>query len=234
MPIRNIFFDIGFTLLFQDTSVTLAPLTRAGLHPTREQLHGAEKFAKMRLDEAHGSPGQGSGVDFDFWANYHRHLMRSLGLQDDELMLGELILLSRKSANWSVFAEGIPDLLESLSSKYTLGVISNADGRLVRSLEILGLRKYFASVTDSGVLGYEKPSAAIFQSALMSTRAFARESLYVGDIYSLDYHGARQAGMHALLMDVAGVYAESPFTRIGGFAEFGSALLQLAAQGPAS
>jgi putative hydrolase of the HAD superfamily len=168
-------------------------------------------------------------VDFDFWANYHRHLMQSLGVQD-ELILGELILLSRKSANWTVFASGVPELLQDLRNKYTLGVISNADGKLAQSLETLGLRKYFSSVTDSGVVGHEKPDAAIFQAALRSLKVFARESLYVGDIYSLDYSGARNAGMHALLMDVAGVYVGHPAVRIGSFAEFGSAILQIGAE----
>lgn len=226
MPIRNIFFDIGFTLLFQNTAITLAPLSRAGFRPTQRQLYSAEKFAKTRLDEAHAKPGQGRGSDFDFWGNYHWHLMQNFGLNDD-LIFGELILLSRKSANWTVLAGGIPALLENLRSKYKLGVISNADGKLSQSLEFLGLKKYFSSVTDSGVVGYEKPNAAIFQAALMSLDAAARESLYVGDIYSLDYKGAENAGMHALLMDVAGVYAGQSAARIASFAQFDEALAQI-------
>ena len=34
------------------------------------------------------------------------------------------------------------------------------------------------------------------------------ESLYVGDVYSVDYVGARNAGMQAVLFDVAGAYRE--------------------------
>src|SRR5579883_2323448 len=142
MPIRNIFFDIGFTLLFQNTSITLAPLLRAGFRPTQQQLYSAEKFAKLRLDEAHARPGKGKGSDFDFWGNYHWHLMQNFALNDD-LIFGELILLSRTSANWTRPAEGIPALLEELRKTYTLGVISNADGKLERSLEKLGLKSYF-------------------------------------------------------------------------------------------
>jgi FMN phosphatase YigB (HAD superfamily) len=36
--------------------------------------------------------------------------------------------------------------------------------------------------------------------------ARADESLYVGDVYSVDYVGARNAGMEAVLFDVAGAY----------------------------
>ena len=182
MALRNIFFDIGFTLLFQDTTITLAPLKAAGFSPTQQQLYAAEKFAKTRLDAAHAKPGTGTGVDFAFWENYHRHLMQSLGVQDD-VILGELILLSRTSGNWTVPAPGIPALLELLREGYRLGVISNADGKLKQSLQRLDLEKYFISITDSGVVGQEKPSLAIFQSALESLDADPHESLYVGDIY---------------------------------------------------
>jgi len=228
MALRNIFFDIGFTLLFQNTAITLAPLKAAGFSPTQQQLYAAEKFAKTRLDAAHAKPGSGTGVDFAFWENYHRHLMQSLGVQDD-VILGELILLSRTSGNWMVPAPGIPALLELLREGYKLGVISNADGKLKQSLQRLDLEKYFVSITDSGVVGQEKPSLTIFQSALESLGADPHESLYVGDIYSLDYNGARNASMNALLIDVADVYEGSPFIRIRDFTEFHAALEKIAA-----
>lgn len=40
------------------------------------------------------------------------------------------------------------------------------------------------------------------------------ESLYVGDVYSVDYAGARNAGMEALLFDVAGAYREGDAPRV--------------------
>ena len=39
-------------------------------------------------------------------------------------------------------------------------------------------------------------------------KAEPAESLYVGDVYSVDYVGARNAGMEAVLFDVAGAYRE--------------------------
>jgi FMN phosphatase YigB (HAD superfamily) len=38
--------------------------------------------------------------------------------------------------------------------------------------------------------------------------------VYIGDIYSIDYLGARNAGMQAILMDIAGVYATRALPRI--------------------
>jgi FMN phosphatase YigB (HAD superfamily) len=40
------------------------------------------------------------------------------------------------------------------------------------------------------------------------------ESLYVGDVYSVDYVGARNAGMQAVLFDVAGAYRDRDLPRV--------------------
>jgi FMN phosphatase YigB (HAD superfamily) len=50
-------------------------------------------------------------------------------------------------------------------------------------------------------------------------KADPAESLYVGDVYSVDYVGARKAGMQAVLFDVAGAYREQEFPRVESLAE---------------
>ena len=50
-------------------------------------------------------------------------------------------------------------------------------------------------------------------------KAEPAESLYVGDIYSVDYVGARNAGMQAVLFDVAGTYGDQEFSRIESLAQ---------------
>ena len=45
-------------------------------------------------------------------------------------------------------------------------------------------------------------------------QASAAESLYVGDVYSVDYVGARNAGMGAVLLDVAGTYRDRELPRV--------------------
>jgi FMN phosphatase YigB (HAD superfamily) len=57
-------------------------------------------------------------------------------------------------------------------------------------------------------------------------KADAAESLYVGDVYSVDYLGARQAGMQAVLFDVAGAYREREFPRVESLADLENWLKQ--------
>jgi FMN phosphatase YigB (HAD superfamily) len=44
--------------------------------------------------------------------------------------------------------------------------------------------------------------------------AAPEESLYVGDVYSVDYLGATAAGMQAILMDVPRAYRDKQVPRV--------------------
>ena len=50
-------------------------------------------------------------------------------------------------------------------------------------------------------------------------KAAPEESLYVGDVYSVDYVGATQAGMRAVLMDVSGAYRDQDWPRVESLEE---------------
>ena len=110
------------------------------------------------------------------------------------------------SANWCDIRPGTRDALLSLRQRHRLGVISNADGKIADVLARCGIADCFESITDSGIVGKEKPHPAIFEAALKSLGAKANESLYVGDVYSIDYLGATGVGMQAVLLDVSGAY----------------------------
>ena len=69
-------------------------------------------------------------------------------------------------------------------------------------------------MTDSGNVGHEKPHPAIFSAALNEMKADPAHSLYVGDLYSVDYVGARNAGMQAVIFDVAGTYRGRDLPRV--------------------
>jgi putative hydrolase of the HAD superfamily len=100
-----------------------------------------------------------------------------------------------------------------------MAVISNADGKIAEVLTRCEIADCFASITDSGLVGYEKPHPAIFQAALQAMDAMPEESLYVGDVYSVDYLGSTQAGMQAMLFDVAGAYRGLGVARVESLEE---------------
>ena len=100
-------------------------------------------------------------------------------------------------------------------------MILNADGKIDAVLRRCGIADCFASITDSGNVGHEKPHPAVFAAALKEMKADPAGEPLRGDVYSVDYVGARKAGMQAVLFDVAGAYREHEFPRVESLAGFG-------------
>jgi HAD superfamily hydrolase (TIGR01549 family) len=203
MALRAIFFDAGNTLVFPNLELTLAPLIARGVHPSQEQLYAAERIAKADLDSVMESKGS---VDATYWQTFYSYLLNELNIEDPEL-LRFLERLARTSSNWSRILPGTREVLERLQKRFRLAVISNADGHIAALLNKVGILDFFDSITDSGIVGHEKPHPAIFAAALNSMDVEARDSIYIGDIYSVDFLGAKAVGMQALLMDASGTYA---------------------------
>jgi len=205
---RFVFFDVGNTLLFPNRTRMLAPL-RADLHPTLEHWQALERRTKKEFDS-----GMLSGkVDHGFWWTFHTYLLQEVNALDDNVRT-TLVANTQNSANWDQILPGTRESLDRIRKNYAVAVISNADGRIDAVLERCGICDCFASVTDSGVVGHEKPHPAIFATALKEMKAEPTESLYVGDVYSVDYVGATKAGMQAVLFDVAGTYRGSDLPRV--------------------
>jgi HAD superfamily hydrolase (TIGR01509 family) len=218
--LRFIFFDVGNTLLFPNRARILAPLP-ADRHPTLEQWQALERRTKKEFDDGM----VGGRVDHSFWWIFHTYLLEELNLLEDGLR-DALIENTQKSTNWDQILPGTREALQSIGSDYSIAVISNADGKIEEVLRRCGITDCFKSITDSGIVGQEKPHPAVFQAALSSIGALAAESLYVGDVYSIDYVGARNAGMQAVLFDVAGAYRDHGVPRVESLTELESWLKQ--------
>ena len=205
---RFIFFDVGNTLLFPNRRRMLAPLPE-NRHPTLERWQALERRTKQEFDQGM----MGGRVDHGFWWTFHTYLLQEVNALDDGVR-DALVENTQNSANWDQILPGTRAALERIRQKYAIAVISNADGRIDAVLRRCGIADCFASITDSGVVGHEKPHAEIFEAALLEMKAGPAESLYVGDVYSVDYVGATKSGMQAVLFDLAGAYRERDFPRV--------------------
>ena len=204
---RVIFFDVGNTLLFPNRAKMLAPIS-SDRHPTLQQWQALERRTKKEFDQ-----GMQSGkVDHGFWWTFHTYLLQELG--ENTGILDTLVENTQNSANWDQILPGTRAALDRISQNFRIAVISNADGGIERVLSRCGIADCFESITDSAIVGVEKPRAEIFEAALKAMQARADESLYVGDVYSVDYVGARNAGMEAILLDVAGTYRDRDLPRV--------------------
>ncbi len=209
-----VLFDVGNTLLFPNWERILAPLKAIGVVPSPEQLQAVERRIKNEFDEmlTHGRVDQG------FWHLFYCHLLEMLQVNNNG-MGRTLSELTRQSANWDRIRPGTREALEQIGSVYRIGVISNADGKIAEVLKVCGIADCFLSITDSGIVGHEKPHPAIFAAALQAMNVAPERALYVGDVYAVDYLGARNAGMQAVLFDASGAYRERGLPRVENLQE---------------
>jgi FMN phosphatase YigB (HAD superfamily) len=214
---RVIFFDVGNTLLFPNRAKILAPIS-SDRHPSLEQWQALERKTKHEFDQ-----GMTSGrVDHSFWWIFHTHLLQQL--EEASGLREVLVENTRSSANWDHILSGTRDALTRIGQNFRIAVISNSDGKIEHVLSRCGIADCFESITDSGTVGVEKPRAKIFEAALSAMQARADESLYVGDMYSVDYLGARNAGMEAVLYDVSGAYRDRKLPRVESLEQFEASL----------
>jgi HAD superfamily hydrolase (TIGR01509 family) len=109
------------------------------------------------------------------------------------------------------------DRLRAMGVK--LVVVSNANGKLKVLFERLDLARRFDVLLDSHEEGVEKPDPRFFEIALERSGARRGETLHVGDLYHVDVQGARSAGLDAVLLDTADLYAGFDCRRIRSLGE---------------
>jgi HAD superfamily hydrolase (TIGR01509 family) len=221
--IKALFFDVGNTLLFPSPERMLRALHERQIVPSPELLRGIERKTKREFDALEES---NHTVDHGFWRIYYSHLLNELGIQDDSIC-SELVSCTRISANWCDIRPHTREILQRLGKKYRLGVISNADGKIAEILGRCEIADCFESITDSGIVDKEKPHPAIFEAAVRSLGVKAEESLYTGDVYSVDYLGATRFGMQAVLFDVAGAYKDDGLPRVESLEQLESMLVKM-------
>jgi putative hydrolase of the HAD superfamily len=157
--------------------------------------------ARERGEERWGGPGGEAG----FWRRFVAAVFARVGGGElPERLLAGLIAHFRQELHWTLYPE-VPGVLAALRAMgLKLVVVSNWDSTLPSLLARLGLGDAFDDVLASAVVGASKPDRGIFDEALRRAGVAPGAALHVGDSLVDDYHGARAAGLHALLVDRAG------------------------------
>jgi len=108
------------------------------------------------------------------------------------------------ATHWQLFPETVEVLTQLKEQGFELGLISNFDSRFFHVIRALEIHHLFDSVTISSLAGAAKPASKIFSYALEQHVLLPDEAMHVGDHRIEDFEGARQAGLHAVLIDRSG------------------------------
>lgn len=104
-------------------------------------------------------------------------------------------------------AQASARVLEGLSARFRLGVVSNFYGNLERVLADTGIAPHIGVAVDSAVVGFEKPDPRIFQAALTALDVAPADAVFVGDSMARDMEGARALGMPHVFVTPGGAAA---------------------------
>lgn len=89
-------------------------------------------------------------------------------------------------------------VLQALSEKFPLVLVSNFYGNIETVLEDFGIRKYFKDIIESAVLGIRKPDPRIFEHGVKSLGILPEQTLVIGDSLRKDIEPAESLGCQVL------------------------------------
>ncbi len=196
-----VFFDVDFTLIrpgprflgagyagtcvrhgveVDPASFETAVAGAAAMLDSADQLYHDALFTRYtaRIIELMGGSGPGVATAareiYDDWAQHHHFEM-----YDD-----------------------VPAALTALHLRgLKLGLISNSHRCLTSFQSHFAIEGLMSVTVSSAEFGHMKPDPRIFQEALDRMEVSASRAVMVGDSLAHDVHGARQAGMRAVLLD---------------------------------
>lgn len=207
-----VLFDAGGVLLRLDYAAIAARAGEHGVPIDPGALAHAEASARRAIDARaarHG--GAVPGTDATRVPDYFDDLLAAAGVPEGPRakLVPRLRADHRADNLWRVPLDGARETLATLrGAGLRTGVVSNADGRITSLLAQAGLAASFDVILDSHLEGVEKPDPEIFRRALARLGVGAAQTVFVGDIWSIDVEGSRAAGLRPILMDATGGYAD--------------------------
>lgn len=203
---EHIFFDLDHTLWDFDTNSKLA---LAQIFEEEGLKHigvsSFEKFHEVYLP-----------INNRYWARYHHQAVSKeklrVGRFFDTLAafkINDVLLAERIAKKYTdispkmtaLFPEAF-EVLQYLQAKYQLHLITNgfAEVQWIK-LEHSGLNPFFEHIIISDEVGTQKPDIAIFELAMQRANTTAEKSVMIGDNYSTDIVGAKNAGMDQIFFN---------------------------------
>lgn len=106
------------------------------------------------------------------------------------------------------------EVLEELSKKYPIVLVSNFYGNIETVLADFGILECFKKVIESAKVGVRKPDPAIFELGVKALGLKPEEVLVVGDSIKNDIDPAKKIGCQTLLLEGKG-WEDTPLVHDG-------------------
>ncbi len=204
-PVRAVFFDVDFTLIYPGPTFQAEGYRRAcaahGLDVDPSRFDHATAASSFILDEV-----EEQIYNHDLFVHYTASIIEHMGGRGP----GVVDVAREIYAQWAVnhhfemYDDAAPVLRGLQERGLKVGVISNSHRSLDAFREHFSLKGLIHVSVSSAEHGYMKPHRSIFDAALERAGVPASASLMVGDSLKHDVEGALAAGMHAVLLRRSG------------------------------
>lgn len=211
--IKGIIFDYGGTL---DTGgdhwseVIWKAWQQAGIAVDKAEFREAYVFAERELARTlHILPHHNFHDLLDIKMQIELQHLCEMGLfapADVEAKAKETAAICYASARAAI--EKARPVLEELSKRYPLVLVSNFYGNVESVLRDFDLDRYFKKVVESAVVGVRKPDPAIFRLGVEALGLKPEQVLVIGDSYRKDIVPAESIGCKVAWLKGKGWTAE--------------------------
>ena len=200
-PLRAVFFDVDFTLIFPGPTFQGEGYAQFGarygiaVDPTR--FTSAVRAASFILDEA-----QEHIYNHEMFIRYTGRILEEMGGTGPaiEACATEIYKEWAACQHFFLYDDVTPVLKALVARDVKIGLISNSHRSLESFQEHFELQGLISGAVSSSEHGFLKPHPSIFEAALRQLDVTAEESVMVGDSFAHDIEGATRVGMRGVLV----------------------------------
>ncbi|MEM3195471.1 MAG: HAD-IA family hydrolase [Metallosphaera sp.] len=198
---RTVFVDMGDTLVKfvprMHESVANA-MREQGIEVTEKEVFRALMKHMGKSNFPHPDHDGLSKLDF-------ADIFYEMGKPVDLEVIKNLSSRNYLSDRFELYDDAIPFLKELKSNNVKVILVTNTTRKVHTILKTLGLYQYLDSVIASCDVGVMKPNPKIFYHAMKEAGG---TGVHIGDVYEIDYVGAKRAYLEPILLDRFGFYEE--------------------------
>jgi len=196
MSAKYIYFDIDNTLLNHSSAETAAQKEIYSMYPELQEVTEMEwldGYRKMNLQLWRQYQRGEIGREYLQFTRF-QGTMKKLGIATgrSEEIGANYMMKYREYWSW---VDGAEDALKQIAERYPVGFITNGFLETQRKkVEFMNLSRFGENVIISEEIGAMKPDPKVFDLATEKAGTTRYHILYVGDSYSSDILGGKNAG----------------------------------------
>ena len=204
-PVRAVFFDVDFTLIFPGPTFHGEGYRRFcapyGIEVDPALFEAAAAASSFILDEV-----QEQIYTHDLFVHYTASIIEHMGGRGPRVVEAAREIYEQWASNhhFEMYDDAAPVLRALQERGLKVGLISNSHRGLDAFCEHFSLGGLIHATVSSSEHGYMKPHRSIFDAALERAGVPAPDALMVGDSLKHDVEGALAAGMKAVLLRRSG------------------------------